>query len=256
MTQDLYFSILCILLTSWTLHMYCIYFIQSQQAKTRKKCNLQKPPHCFPQGLKSTFFECISNGVSPKQLAFRLKKLFSKNADFSQLCLECPNVSTIFPFLAHSVEVLSNEEKRCAEKSHKKYTLLKSSRNLIRMKFNDLLKTSQPHVLIFASCFSHESEINDILRSDGLLSALTVAAERGGIRLRFEKPKIPRISPEMHMDSLTTKHFLHFALPGLWKVILPVKNRPIWPDPSQPHQIKKWSITFHRHGRAKPKYVL
>ena len=34
-------------------------------------------------------------------------------------------------------------------------------------------------------------------------------------RLRFEKPKIPRISPEMHMDSLTTKHFLHFALPGL-----------------------------------------
>ena len=75
-------------------------------------------------------------------------------------------------------------------------------------------------------------------------------------RLRFEKPKIPRISPEMHMDSLTTKHFLHFALPGLWKVILPVKNRPIWPDPSQPHQIKKWIITFHRHGRAKPKYVL
>ena len=56
------------------------------------------------------------------------------------------------------------------------------------------------------------------------------------------------------MDSLTTKHFLHFALPGLWKVILPVKNRPIWPDSSQPHQIKKWSITFHRHRRAKLKY--
>ena len=77
-----------------------------------------------------------------------------------------------------------------------------------------------------------------------------------GVRLCFEKPKIPRISPGMHMDSLTTKHFLHFALPGLWKVIIPVKNRPIWPDPSQPHQIKKWIITFHRHGRAKPKYVL
>ena len=97
-----------------------------------------------------------------------------------------------FPFLAYSAEVLSNEEKHCAEKSHKKYTLLKSSRNKIRMKFNDLLKTSQPNVLIFASCFSHESEINDILRSDGLLSALTVAAERGGITCG----KVFKLDPE------------------------------------------------------------
>ena len=99
---------------------------------------------------------------------------------------------TIFSLLAYSAEVVSNEEKRYAEKSHKKYTLLKSSRNKIRMKFNDLLKTSQPNVLIFASCFSHESEINDILRSDGLLSALTVAAERGGITCG----KVFKLDPE------------------------------------------------------------
>ena len=99
---------------------------------------------------------------------------------------------TIFSLLAYSAEVASNEEKRYAEKSHKKYTLLKSSRNKIRMKFNDLLKTSQPNVLIFASCFSHESEINDILRSDGLLSALTVAAERGGITCG----KVFKLDPE------------------------------------------------------------
>ena len=44
-----------------------------------------------------------------------------------------------------------------------------------------MLKTSEPHVLIFASCFSQESEINDILRSEGLFSVLNVAAERGEI---------------------------------------------------------------------------
>ena len=89
-------------------------------------------------------------------------------------------------------EVLCHEEKCCAccvknkckkkkKTCYKKYTLLKSSRNSIQMKFNDLLKASQPHVLIFASCFSYESEINDILRSCGLLSALIVSAERGAI---------------------------------------------------------------------------
>ena len=66
----------------------------------------------------------------------------------------------------------------------------------------------------------------------------------------------PRFSPEMPIDLPITKYFFHFALLCLWKVILPVKDRPIWPDSSQPHQIRKWSITFHRHGRAKWKKYL
>ena len=63
----------------------------------------------------------------------------------------------------------------------KQRVLQNTSRNAINARFEQLLKTDHPHVFIFASCFSHESEINDIFRSSGMYSCLLISAERGDI---------------------------------------------------------------------------
>ena len=64
-----------------------------------------------------------------------------------------------------------------------KFGLTKSAKIAIKRKFENLLKSDKPHVMIFASCFSHYSEINHVLRSSGLVSCLLVAKERGDITL-------------------------------------------------------------------------
>ena len=70
----------------------------------------------------------------------------------------------------------------------------------------------------------------------------------------FKKTFFPRISPEVPIGFLITKHILHFALLCLWNLIIHVKVWPIiWPYSSQPHQNKKWIIQFHTIGRAKLK---
>ena len=62
-----------------------------------------------------------------------------------------------------------------------KYVLLKSSVNSIKKTFEDLIKTEEPHIFVFATCFSHYSEINHLLYSCGLFSALTISKEHGDI---------------------------------------------------------------------------
>ena len=49
----------------------------------------------------------------------------------------------------------------------------------IKEKFSDLLHKEVPFVLIFASCFSHQSEIKDILRSFGIYAVLSILNDRG-----------------------------------------------------------------------------
>ena len=64
-----------------------------------------------------------------------------------------------------------------------KYVISEAGRNKIKSKFEDLLTSEKPHVLIFASCFSHLSEINHTLRASGLYSCLLVSTERSEITL-------------------------------------------------------------------------
>ena len=64
-----------------------------------------------------------------------------------------------------------------------KYVISDTGKKSIISKFKDLLKTEEPHVLIFASCFSYLSEINHTLRSSGLYSCLLVSTERSEITL-------------------------------------------------------------------------
>ena len=51
--------------------------------------------------------------------------------------------------------------------------------NQIKEKFSDLLEKKVPYVLIFASCYSHQSEIKDILRSFGIYAVLSILNDRG-----------------------------------------------------------------------------
>ena len=46
---------------------------------------------------------------------------------------------------------------------------------------DNMMTSDCPNVLIFASCYSQKSEINNIMKASGLYSALLVAAERGDI---------------------------------------------------------------------------
>ena len=68
-------------------------------------------------------------------------------------------------------------------KKNGKYIITEVGKGKIKSKFEDLLTSKKPHVLIFASCFSHLSEINRTLRSSGLYSCLLVSTERSEITL-------------------------------------------------------------------------
>ena len=64
-----------------------------------------------------------------------------------------------------------------------KYALQKGSKSAIKMLFNSLLTNQLPIVLILASCWSFQSELSNIIRASGLLSALNISEERGKITI-------------------------------------------------------------------------
>ena len=90
-------------------------------------------------------------------------------------CLTCTWDMKKIKF-GQTIAIYSNKVRRS-----KNYDLSETSKNAIIDKFEQLLKTENPHVFIFASCFSHESEINNFLRSSGMYSCLLMSAERGEI---------------------------------------------------------------------------
>ena len=55
------------------------------------------------------------------------------------------------------------------------------SRDRIKKSVKELIASEAPHVLIFASCWSHYSEINQILCSSGLFSVLSLSKDRHDI---------------------------------------------------------------------------
>ena len=61
------------------------------------------------------------------------------------------------------------------------YVLCPKSKESLKLNFEHILTIQVPIVLILASCWSHRSEISQILRAAGLYSALNVSEERGKI---------------------------------------------------------------------------
>ena len=64
-----------------------------------------------------------------------------------------------------------------------RFMLTESSKVAIRNEFERVISLNRPIVLILASCWSFCSEISNILRSTGLLSALNLLEERGQITI-------------------------------------------------------------------------
>ena len=59
--------------------------------------------------------------------------------------------------------------------------LTRSSKLTLKNLFHEVIDIDKPHVLIFASCYSYYSEIKTMMASCGLLSALSLSAEKGAL---------------------------------------------------------------------------
>ena len=83
--------------------------------------------------------------------------------------------------------------------NHGIYVMDADSEFLIKKQFDKLLNSKKPHVLIFASCWSYYSQINNTLRRKGVLSVLSLSKDNhdisGGIffLLNAEQTKLMKL---------------------------------------------------------------
>ena len=61
------------------------------------------------------------------------------------------------------------------------YSLSDLSKEVLSNLAEELLERQKPYALIFASCFSYKSSINDVLAANGLLSSLNISVDKGTI---------------------------------------------------------------------------
>ena len=97
-----------------------------------------------------------------------------KSENCNKICQKC--MWKAKKFKKSSINITTNRKGN-------KFVISESGKSEIKSKFEDLLTSKKPHVLIFASCFSHLSEINHTLRASGLYSCLLVSTERSEITL-------------------------------------------------------------------------
>jgi hypothetical protein len=62
-----------------------------------------------------------------------------------------------------------------------KYELTQTSKESISEKYEEVKESKEPHVIIYSSCWSYYSQITQIMRSCGLLSAIALKKDRGEI---------------------------------------------------------------------------
>ena len=74
--------------------------------------------------------------------------------------------------------ILQIDSKMDEQENH---VLCPKSKASLKLNFENILSIQLPIVLILASCWSHKSEISQILRAAGLYSALNITEERGKI---------------------------------------------------------------------------
>ena len=98
----------------------------------------------------------------------------SKSENCNKTCQKC--MWKAKKFKKSSINITTN-------KKGDKFVISESGKSEIKSRFEALLTSKKPHVLIFASCFSHLSEINHTLRASGLYSCLLVSTERSEITL-------------------------------------------------------------------------
>ena len=111
--------------------------------------------------------------------------------------------------MGHVVEVSSEEDMN----NEGKFKLDEKSQNTLKTEFFRLLALNKPAVLILASCFSHLSEISDILCSAGLYSAIRMIEGKAyitsGRSFRLD---------DTQMEVLKTIVFDHYKYPPPWSL--------------------------------------
>ena len=123
---------------------------------------------------------------------------------------------------------LSSEE----EPNHEgKYNLDEKSKSELKNEFERFLGTNRPIVLILASCWSHNSEISNILRSTGLYSVIRMIEDKAdltaGRMFRLDDTQMEVIekvkddhTKNENPGSLGAKNVLLFGSHGTGKTIL------------------------------------
>ena len=64
-------------------------------------------------------------------------------------------------------------------KGNLEYSLAGLSIDNLKSKFEDVIRSDKQNILIFATCFSKKSEVNDLISACGLYPALFLSAEMG-----------------------------------------------------------------------------
>ena len=124
------------------------------------------------------------------------------------------------------VQVSSEED----QNNEGEFKLDENSKVLLKSEFERLLSLNRPMVLILASCWSHQSEISNILRSSGLYSALRLTEDKAELtnEKSFILDKIQRqIIETVVVDhrnntprTLASRNILLFGSHGTGKTIL------------------------------------
>ena len=79
------------------------------------------------------------------------------------------------------IPLVTNAELDKSTFQPKYYYLNDLSRRVLKNLAEDLLERTKPYAIIFASCYSFRSEINDILASNGLIASLNMSVDRGNV---------------------------------------------------------------------------
>ena len=102
-----------------------------------------------------------------------------------------------------------------------KYELTQTSKESISEKYEEVKESKEPHVIIYSSCWSYYSQITQIMRSCGLLSAIALKKDRGEItkgqvyQLNDDQKEIlDTVTKEEKKDViLSGKHTSQYTLP-------------------------------------------
>ena len=109
--------------------------------------------------------------------------VFGYNAVFSRLQDRHGSVIKEMKYIVGTVMPIDTLRtfERINGKRVEKYYLSDGSKAAIQGKFEDLIDNKKPQFFIFATCYSVRSQINEILRSSGLISVLSLKQEKGEI---------------------------------------------------------------------------
>ena len=128
----------------------------------------------------------------------KIEKCTASTPFWNQMKYDCE----VVPLFTTKVSDLPNEEE------NEKYELSELSISDLNKLSRTLCKQIQPSVLVFASCYSYFSSICDILRANGVITALNIMKDRGEI-----------FSGNMfQLDSDQTKMIDHIGRVSLLKV--------------------------------------